>query len=188
MEEVLKYIVLFAIHAAAVTALFAVLLVNAHIGWIMRSVTVALGAVAMGLPVYAVYDTLGHPNPWPEPGRYTVRAWKFDEPRRVIYVFVQEGEATRPYHYSVPFNLKTALALQEAWRNPGHVAAIHMEVAPFDPGTTPPVNFEFEMRTVIRNPMDVRASSEWDQAREEQLRQEAADEAAFEAGEEVDQK
>ena len=179
MEEIIKYIVLFAIHAAAVCALFAILFVNVAHRWPMRTLTIALGAVAIALPVYSMYGTLGHPDPWPEPGHYEVVGWKFDEARRSIYVFVKPDGETRPRHYKVRFDLQTALDLQTARANAGHVKRIGMTVAPPEDGNDSRIKFDFEMKRVIRNPAEVAAEARWEADRQAQLDQEAQEEAEY---------
>ena len=180
MEEIIKYIVLFSIHAAAVCALFAIMFVNVAHRWPVRTLVIALGAVAIALPVYSMYDTLGHPDPWPEPGHYEVVGWKFDEARRSIYVFVKPDGETRPRHYKVTFDLQTALDLQTARENAGQVKRVAMTVAASEDGSDPSVKFDFEMKRGIRNPAEVAAEARWEEARQAQLDQEVQEEAETE--------
>lgn len=169
MEEILQHIVLLGVHAAAICALFAVLFINSPIRWPMRTLTVALGLVAMALPVYSLYDTLGFPDPWPKPGNYDVIGWKFDEARRAIYAFVKRPEERRPRLYKVDFDLKTALDLQEAREHPEHLARIGMRVTPKQEGP-PEVAFEFEKRIVITSPAE-QAEREEEERRDREARQ-----------------
>jgi len=175
VEEILKHIVLIGVHAAAICAIFAILFIDAPARWPMRVFTIALGLVALVVPVITMYDTLGYPDPWPEPGNYDVIGWKFDEARRAIYAFVKKPDEQRPRLYKVDFALSTALDLQQAREHPEHLARIGLVVTGKEEGP-PDIAFEFEKRTVIFSPAEVeereRAAREEREARERQLEME----------------
>jgi hypothetical protein len=176
MEQILQHIVLFGVQAAAICALFCILFINSPIRWPMRLLTLALGALAIGLPLYSMFGTLGFPDPWPKPGHYDVLGWKFDEARRAIYAFVKKPEEPRPRLYKVHFDLKTALDLQEAREHPEHLARIGMRVIRKDEGP-PDVAFDFEKKTVIVSPAELAAREQEERAaRQEQLEQERREE------------
>ena len=179
MEEILKYIIIIGVHAAAVCAIFAILFINAPVRWPLRVVTVVLGGVAVAMPFLTMFNTLGYPDPWPEPGEYEVLGWKFDESRRAIYTFVRPPHEQRPRLYKVDFKLDTALALQDAREHPEHLARIDLIITGKAEGP-PDVAFEFEKRTVIFSPAEQeereRAEREFREAREAQLEQEQREE------------
>ena len=88
MSELLVLIILYALHAAAVCFLFAMLFVNDLRQWWMRIATLALGLVALVLPLMLAHQTLGYPDPWPEPGRYNVYGWDVDEIDGALFLLV----------------------------------------------------------------------------------------------------
>ena len=49
-----------------------------------------------------------------EDGRYDMLGWQIDEPNRAIYMFLERPGVVEPLHYRVPFDLRTAIALQDA--------------------------------------------------------------------------
>jgi hypothetical protein len=166
MDVIMKNIALISMASASVCAMFGLLFVAAPKRRELRLLTVALGVAAIVLPVYASFDSLGYPSPWPDAGNYEVLGWKFDEARRAIYTFVKKPEDRRPRVYQVNFDLGTAVDLQNARQHPEHLARVGMVVAP-DPEGEMRVRFEFEKRVVIESPAEVAA-------REEELRAAAA--------------
>ena len=156
MDVILKNISLIAIACAAVCAMFGLLFVAAPKRRALRLLTVALGLTAIVLPVYASFDTLGYPSPWPEPGNYEVLGWKFDEARRAIYTFVKKPEDRRPRVYQVNFDLSTAVDLQNARQHPEYLARVGMIVEP-DPEGELRVRFEFVKKVVIESPAEAAA-------------------------------
>lgn len=114
MSEVMTAIVLYALYAATLAFLFAMLFVRDWRRWHLRLATAALGAVAAAYPVFVARTTLGYPDPWPEDGRYEMLGWQIDEPGRAIYMFLVNPDGPDPLHYRAPFDLKSAIALQEA--------------------------------------------------------------------------
>lgn len=175
MDEILHHIVLFGVHAAAVCALFAILFIDAPRRLPLRVITIVLGLVAMVLPVFAIYGTLGYPDPWPAPGNYDVLGWKFDEARRAIYAFVRQEGEERPRLYKVDFDLSTALGLQEAREHPEYLDRIGLVVTAREEGP-PEIGFEFVKRNVIFSPAEQeereRLEREDREARERQIEQE----------------
>ena len=114
MSDVLQFIVLFAVHAATVCFLFAMLFLHRPRRWALRVLTVAVGAAALAMPYVFLSNTLGYPDPWPRDGVYDVLGWDVDESRREIYLFVTRDGDSTPRHYQVPFSLDAALTLQAA--------------------------------------------------------------------------
>ena len=114
MSELMVTIVLYAIYAATVAFLFAMLFIRDWRRWWLRLATVAVGAAAVVYPVLTARTTLGYPDPWPEDGRYDMLGWQIDEPNRAIYMFLERPGVVEPLHYRVPFDLRTAIALQDA--------------------------------------------------------------------------
>ena len=114
MSQVMVTIVLYALYAATIAFLFAMLFVRDWRRWRLRLATAAVGAAALAFPVFAARTTLGYPDPWPEDGRYHMLGWRIDEPERAIYVFLERPGQAEPVHYRIPFDLKSAIALQDA--------------------------------------------------------------------------
>ena len=114
MSELMVTIVLYAIYAATVAFLFTMLFIRDWRRWWLRVATVAVGAAAVAYPALTARTTLGYPDPWPEDGRYDMLGWQIDEPGRAIYMFLERPGVVEPLHYRVPFDLKTAIALQDA--------------------------------------------------------------------------
>ena len=114
MSDVLQFIVLFAVHAATVCFLFAMLFLHRPRRWALRVLTVAVGVAALAMPYVFLSNTLGYPDPWPRDGVYDVLGWDVDESRREIYLFVTRDGDPTPRHYQVPFSLDAALTLQAA--------------------------------------------------------------------------
>lgn len=112
-------IVLYALYAATVAFLFAMLFVRDWRRWRLRIATAAVGLAAAAYPVFVARTTLGYPDPWPEDGRYAMLGWRIDEPGRAIYMFLERPGQAEPLHYRVPFDLKSAIALQDAEMTPG---------------------------------------------------------------------
>ena len=112
MSDVLQFIVLFAVHAATVCFLFAMLFLHRPRRWALRVLTVAIGVAALAMPYVFLSNTLGYPDPWPRGGVYDVLGWDVDESRREIYLFVTRDGDPTPRHYQVPFSLDAALTLQ----------------------------------------------------------------------------
>lgn len=114
MSELMVTIVLYALYAATVAFLFAMLFIRDWRRWWLRLATVAVGAAAIAYPAAVARTTLGFPDPWPEDGRYTLIGWQIDEPSRAIYVFLERPGEAEPLHYRIPFDLRSAIALQDA--------------------------------------------------------------------------
>ena len=134
MSDILQFIVLFAIHAATVCFLFAMLLLYRPRQWGLRLVTVLIGVVALAMPYVFLSNTLGYPDPWPGNGVYDVLGWDIDESRQEIYLFVAQEEDSTPRHYQVPFNLEAALTLQEAQETLTIFEKLSVRI---EPGATP---------------------------------------------------
>ncbi len=114
MSELMVTIILYALYAATIAFLFAMLFIRDWRRWWLRVATVAVGAAAIAYPALTARQTLGYPDPTPEPGRYDMLGWQIDEPERAIYVFVERPGQVAPLHYRIPFDLKTAIDLQDA--------------------------------------------------------------------------
>lgn len=114
MSDVMAAIVLYALYAATVAFLFAMLFIRDWRRWWLRLATVAVGCAAAAYPVFVARTTLGYPDPWPEDGHYEMLGWQIDEPERAIYMFLVNPDGAEPLHYRVPFDLRTAIALQDA--------------------------------------------------------------------------
>ena len=134
MSEILKFIVLFAIHAATVCFLFAMLFLHRPQRWGLRLLTVVIGIAALAMPYLFLSNTLGYPDPWPRGGVYDVLGWDIDESRQEIYLFVAEGDDAVPRQYQVPFNLEAALTLQETQESLTIFEKLSVRI---EPGGTP---------------------------------------------------
>lgn len=134
MSDILQFIVLFAIHAATICFLFAMLFLYRPRRWGLRLVTVIIGVAALAMPYVFLSNTLGYPDPWPPPGVYDVLGWDIDESRQEIYLFVAQEDDPTPRHYQVPFSLKAALTLQEAQETLSIFEKLSVRI---EPGATP---------------------------------------------------
>ena len=134
MSDILKFIVLFAIHAATVCFLFGILFLHRPRRWGLRLVTVAVGVAALAMPYVFLSNTLGYPDPWPHSGVYDVLGWDVDESRQEIYLFVAQEDDPTPRHFQVPFTLEAALTLQEV---PETLTIFQVLSVRIDPGGTP---------------------------------------------------
>lgn len=54
----------------------------------LKPLAVVAGAVALWLPLFALLDTLGLPNPYPPLGDYRLISSKYDRESQVLYMFV----------------------------------------------------------------------------------------------------
>ena len=134
MSDILQFIVLFAIHAATLCFLFAMLFLHRPRRWGLRLVTVAVGVAALAMPYVFLSNTLGYPDPWPRSGVYDVLGWDIDESRQEIYLFVAQEDNPTPRHVQVPFHLQAALALQEAQETLTIFQKLSVRI---EPGRTP---------------------------------------------------
>ncbi len=114
MSALMVQIVLYALYAATIAFLFAMLFIRNWRRWWLRLATAAVGACAIAYPLFTARNTLGFPDPRPEPGRYHMLGWEIDEPERAIYMFLERPGQVEPLHYQIPFDLKSAIALQNA--------------------------------------------------------------------------
>lgn len=130
MTEHLLLIVLYALYAATVCFLFVMLFIREFQRWWLRTATFAFGLAALALPLGLATSTLGYPDPWPPPGRYDVLGWDVDETRGVIYVFAMKPGNTEPYHLRVPFDLGTALKLQDVAQEISIYKQITVDILP----------------------------------------------------------
>ena len=130
MSELLVYIIIFALYAATVAFLFVMLFIHDFRSWWLRGATAVLGLGALAMPALLARDTLGYPDPWPEPGRYELLGWDVDEGADALYLFVMRPGETAPYHLRVPFDLNAALALQKAADEIGTFKEMSVEVLP----------------------------------------------------------
>lgn len=134
MSDILQFIVLFAIHAATVCFLFAMLFLHRPRRWGLRLLTVAVGVAALAMPYVFLSNTLGYPDPWPRSGVYDVLGWDIDESRQEIYLFVAQEDDPTPRHVQVPFHLQAALTLQEAQETLTIFQKLSVRI---EPGRTP---------------------------------------------------
>ena len=71
----------------------------------LRPPAVAAGAAALWLPLFALTDTLGRPNPYPPEGDYKVIASKLDKDTSSFYMFVDTlGADPTPRVYAIRFD------------------------------------------------------------------------------------
>ncbi len=100
-----------ALCAAAVTFLLAMLFIEWRRHWFGYCLLFGLATTALGLPLYAMRDVLGLPDPAPAGGTYELVGWKNDEYADQSYLFVaREGEVV-PRHFAVAFDMESALQL-----------------------------------------------------------------------------
>jgi hypothetical protein len=71
----------------------------------LKPIAVVAGAVAMWLPLLALLDTLGLPNPYPPPGDYRLISSKYDPKSETLYMFVDTlGRDFTPRVYGMYFD------------------------------------------------------------------------------------
>ncbi len=148
MSELLLFIVIYALYAATVCFLFVMLFIREFRRWWLRGATFAFGLIALGLPFWLANGTLGHPDPWPPPGRYDVLGWDVDEGGSAIYVFAMQPGGSEPYHLRVPFELGTALKLQEVAQETSIYKQITIDVRPESTEHGP--NYAFNIERVFK--------------------------------------
>lgn len=129
MSELLVFIILYALHAAAICFLFTMLFIHEARRWWLRGATLVLGLVALALPLKMATETLGYPDPWPAPGRYDVLGWDVDESGGALFLFVMRRDGSEPYHLRVPFDLGIALRLQKVEEQIGIYKQITVDIS-----------------------------------------------------------
>lgn len=73
-------------------------------GW-LKPFAVVAGAVALWLPLFALLDTLGLPNPYPPDGDYRLLSSRYDEETGTLYMFVDTlGRDFTPRVFSMYFD------------------------------------------------------------------------------------
>lgn len=71
----------------------------------LRPPAVIAGAVALWLPLFALMDTLGQPNPYPPEGNYKVISSKLDKDTGRFYMFLDTlGVDPTPRVYMIRFD------------------------------------------------------------------------------------
>lgn len=71
----------------------------------LKPFAVIAGAVAIWLPLFALLDTLGLPNPYPPPGDYRLISSKYDRESETLYMFVDTlGRDFTPRVYGMFFD------------------------------------------------------------------------------------
>ena len=128
MSDLLVFIILFALQAAAISFLFAMLYIYDFKRWWLRAITVVFGLAALALPLKLATDTLGYPDPWPAPGQYDVLGWDVDETGGALFLFVMPPDTTAPHHLRLPFDLGLALKLQKAQEQIGIYKQITVDI------------------------------------------------------------
>ena len=99
-------------HAACVAVILAAILVRRD--W-LKPLAVIAGAVALWLPLFALFDTLGRPNPYPPKGTYRMLASSFDDQSETLYVFVDSvAKDLMPRVYRMHFEREKFRRLQES--------------------------------------------------------------------------
>jgi hypothetical protein len=144
MNEVLQSIMLFAIHAAILALLFALLFLQAPRRWWLRAVTLVFGATALIMPYLFLPATLGYPNPWPDSGIYDVLGWKIDEAGGQLYILLSDEHDPVPQHYALPFELQTVLTLEQLRAGLNVYDKLSIEIAA--EGTLVPPGYRFLVR------------------------------------------
>ena len=93
---------LLAAHAACIGLVMLAVLWRRR--WLRPFAAVA-GAVALWLPLFALTDTLGQPNPYPPEGDYRVLSSKLDKDSGQLYMFLDTlGVDPTPRVYSIHFD------------------------------------------------------------------------------------
>ncbi len=144
MADLITFLLLYAMFAATLCLLFAMLFIHQTRRWWMRVAVVATGLVAVTLPFFLAPKTLGYPNPWPPEGRYALLGWEVDEADGAFYVFVQPEGETVPRHYRLPFDLATALELQKVAEERSIYKEMTVEIAEGPKRDEPRYAFTFE--------------------------------------------
>ena len=99
----LSYSSLLAAHIACVAVVM--LAVLSRWRW-LRPLAVVAGAMALWLPLFALIDTLGLPNPYPPEGNYKVLSSKLDKDSGRFYMFLDTlGVDPTPRVYMIQFDL-----------------------------------------------------------------------------------
>jgi hypothetical protein len=71
----------------------------------LRPIAVVAGAAALWLPLFALLDTLGLPNPYPPPGDYRLISSRYDASSEMLYMFVDTmGRDFTPRVYAMFFD------------------------------------------------------------------------------------
>lgn len=101
---------LLAAHAACIG--FVVLAIVWRRRW-LKPFAVVAGAVALWLPLFALTETLGQPNPYPPDGNYKVLSSKLDKDTGRFYMFLDTmGVDPTPRVYMIQFDLDKYERLQ----------------------------------------------------------------------------
>jgi len=99
----MDYSSLLALHIGCVA--FIVLAVLWRTRW-LRPLAVIAGAVALWLPLFALLDTLGQPNPYPPNGHYKVLSSKLHKETGRFYLFLDTlGVDPTPRVYVIQFEM-----------------------------------------------------------------------------------
>lgn len=89
-------------HLACVAVVLAAIAVRRR--W-LKPVAVVAGAVSLWLPLFALLETLGRPNPYPPLGDYRMISSTYDEDSERLYLFVDTmGQDSTPRVYSMRFD------------------------------------------------------------------------------------
>ena len=71
----------------------------------LRPIAVVAGAAALWLPMFALLDTLGLPNPYPTTGDYRLISSRYDEASETLYAFVDTmGRDFTPRVFAMHFD------------------------------------------------------------------------------------
>lgn len=96
------YRALLAAHCGLLAVVLAAALARKR--WLRPPAAVA-AAAALWLPLFALIETLGQPNPYPPDGRYRVLSSTLDKDAGRLYLFVDTlGADPTPRVYAIPFD------------------------------------------------------------------------------------
>ena len=71
----------------------------------LKPLAVITGAVTLWLPLFALLDTLGLPNPYPPQGDYRMISSRYDKQAEILYIFVDTlGRDFTPRLYGMHFD------------------------------------------------------------------------------------
>ena len=114
MADLISHLTIYGLYAATLALLFVLLFVHEPRGRLVRLGVLAIGALALGLPIWLTGTSLGYPDRWPDDGKFRLLGWHVSEGDQAIFVFVDQSEDEPPRLLRVPFSREAALKLQNA--------------------------------------------------------------------------
>ena len=129
MAELTSQLTIYGLYAATVGLLFVLLFIHELRGRLVRLGVLAIGALALGLPIWLTGISLGHPDLWPDDGKFRLLGWQVAEADQAIFVFVDQSDDEPPRLLRVPFSRAAALQLQNAAEHFGTYREMSIAIA-----------------------------------------------------------